>query len=77
VSSVNVLGLDEVASHNAAEDLLLKPGDVFNQRLANLFVESHASLMPTDSSPDSRIHLKLDEKSGTVAVAFDFRRCPD
>jgi outer membrane protein insertion porin family len=76
VSSVNVLGPDEVASHNAAEDLLLKPGDVYNQRLANLFVENHASLMPAGASPDSRIHLKLDEKSGTLAVTFDFRHCP-
>jgi surface antigen-like variable number repeat protein len=75
VSSVNLLGLDEIASHIAAEDLLLKPGDVYNQRLANRFVESHASLLPTNSSPDSRIHLKLDEKSGTVAVTFDFRHC--
>jgi hypothetical protein len=76
VSSVNVLGLDEAVPHNAAEDLLLKPGDVYNQRLANLFVENHASLMPANTSPDSRIHLKLDEKSGTVAVTFDFQHCP-
>ena len=75
VSSVNVLGLDEVASHNAAEDLLLKPGDVYNQRLANLFVESHASVLSADASSDSHIHLKLDEKSGRVAVTFDFRHC--
>lgn len=76
VSRVNVLGLDEVAPQNAAKDLLLKPGDVYNQRLANLFVENNASLLPTGASPDSRIHLRPDEKSGTVAVTFDFRRCP-
>ena len=76
VSSVNVLGLGEGAPHNTTEDLLLKPGDVYNQRLADLFVENHASLLPTDASPNSGIHLKPDEKSGMVAVTFDFRRCP-
>ncbi len=76
VSSVNVLGLGEGAPHNTTEDLLLKPGDVYNQRLADLFVENHASLLPTDASPNSGIHLRPDEKSGMVAVTFDFRRCP-
>jgi outer membrane protein insertion porin family len=76
VSSVNVQGLDGGTLHNVPKDLPLKAGDVYNRRLANLFVRAHTSVMPADASPDSRIRLHLDEKSGTVAVIFDLRNCP-
>jgi len=72
VSGVRVVGLDE----HAAEDSLLKRGNVYDQRLADLFLQEHASLLPADASPDSRIHLQIDERAATVAITFDFRRCP-
>jgi len=76
VRSVNVLGLDENVSRDTQKDLLVKPGDIYNRRLASMFVRDHISLMPTDTSPESRIHLNPDEKTGTVVVTFDFRFCP-
>jgi len=76
VSSVNVLGLNASIYPNEPTDLLLKAGDIYNRRLADLFIKDHVSLIPAGASPDSRIHLHLDEKSGTVAVTFDLRYCP-
>jgi len=72
VSSVNVLGAPE----HVLKDLLLKPGDIYNKRLVNLFFQEQAPAPPTDASPDSRIHLQLDERAATVAITFDFRHCP-
>lgn len=76
VSSVNVLGLDEHSSEQELKDLLLKRGDVYNQRLARLFLEKHAPLLPPGVLTESRIHLQPDERTATVAVSFDFRSCP-
>jgi outer membrane protein assembly factor BamA len=71
VSNVSILGLDD----HVLEDSLLKPGKVYDQRLVDLFWQEHASSLPTDASPDSRIHLQLDERAGTVAITFDLRTC--
>jgi outer membrane protein insertion porin family len=72
VSSISVLGLDD----HVLKDSLLQPGDIYNQRLANLFVAKHATPSLTDALPDSRIHRHLDERTATVAITFDFRDCP-
>jgi hypothetical protein len=72
VSGVSIVGLDD----HVLEDSLLKRGNVYDQRLVDLFLQEHTSLLPTDASPDSRIHLQLDERAATVAITFDFRHCP-
>jgi|ERR1017187_2577165 hypothetical protein len=72
VSSMRILGLDD----HLLEDSPLRPGNIYNQRLARLFVQEHAPSSLADTSPDSRIHLQLDEGAGTLAIAFDFRDCP-
>jgi outer membrane protein assembly factor BamA len=76
LSSVNVLSLDEQVSEQELKDLLLKRGDVYNQRLARLFLEKHAPLQAPGMLLESRIHLQADERTATVAVSFDFRSCP-
>ena len=76
VSGVNVVGLDEQVSEQELKDLLLKRGDVYNQRLARLFVEKHAPSLAPGALTESRIHLLPDERTATVAVSFDFRSCP-
>lgn len=37
ISRVDVVGLDEVAFENLKREMILKPGDVYNQRLMELF----------------------------------------
>ena len=69
------MGLDEADFQNAVRDLLVKPGDVYDQRLVDLFLQEHASLLPITAPPDSPIDLQLDERAGTVAITYDFRPC--
>ncbi len=73
VSSISLLGLDD----HLLEDSPLQPGNIYNQRLARLFMQEHAPSSLADTSPDSRIHLQLDERAGTLAITFDFHDCPD
>jgi outer membrane protein insertion porin family len=75
VSNINILGLEESVVQNISKDLLLKPGDVYNQRLVSLFLQEHASLLPTDASLDSHILYKRDVPAATIAITFDFRHC--
>jgi hypothetical protein len=76
ISSINVVGLDGQASENVLKDSLLRPGDIYNQSLADRFLREHASLLPPGATAESRIHRGLNEPAGTVAIAFDFGRCP-
>ena len=73
VSGISLLGLD----NHLPEDSPLQPGNIYNQRLAGLFIQEHAPSSLADASPDSRIHLQLDERAGTLTITFDFRDCPD
>jgi outer membrane protein assembly factor BamA len=72
VSSVKIIGLDA----DVFEDSLLKRGDVYDEGLANLFIQQHAPLPLNDASFDSRIHLQLDERAATVGITYDLRSCP-
>ena len=76
VSSIRIIGLDEPAAENALKDLALKPGEVYNEKLADLFLLTEGSWLPSGPSPESRIHMALNERAGTVALAFDFVPCP-
>jgi len=76
VSSINVLGLDEQESQNALKDLLLKRGDIYDQRLIELFLQKLEFLRPGDSPSPSLVQRRLDEQVATVAITFDFRQCP-
>jgi outer membrane protein insertion porin family len=76
ISGIRIVGLDEHASGNLMKQSLLRRGDIYNQRLADLFLQKHASLLPPNVSPGSRIHRRLNEQAGTVAIAYDFGPCP-
>ena len=75
VSRIDIMGLDEAAFQNVLKDLLVKPGDAYDQRLVDLFLQMHAALLPITAPPDSLIDLQLDERAGTVAITYDFRPC--
>ena len=57
------------------QELLLNPGDVYNERLVDLFLTNHASLLPSDASLEPRFNLELNGKTATVAITYDFRHC--
>jgi Surface antigen variable number repeat len=76
ISSIDVVGLDGQASQSVLQESRLKPGDVYDQKLADFFLREHASLLPPGISPASRVRLHYNESAGTVALGFGFRRCP-
>ena len=71
VGSIGVVGADP----QVLDDLPLSKGQVYNARLINIFLEKH---LPGASENDERVvQRSLDERNGTVALVFDFRRHDD
>jgi len=67
VSSIDIIGADA----QVLNDLALKPGQLYNVRLIELFLRKH---LPGADLNDPNIQKRvLNERDGTVAVTFDFR----
>lgn len=75
VSRIDVIGLDEAAFQSVVREMMTKPGDIYNQRLVELFLQRYASHLPADASFEPRYELHTDGTAGTVAITYDFRRC--
>jgi hypothetical protein len=71
VSSIGIVG----AGAAVLDDLALKPGQVYNVRLVELFLRKY---LPGADVSDPNIQSRLlDERNGTVALTFDFQNCSD
>jgi outer membrane protein assembly factor BamA len=75
ISSIDFIGLDQHALESISKGMYFKRGDVYNSRLASLFMREHASL-PSNVPLYSRIRLSRDNELATVGLTFDFRDCP-
>jgi outer membrane protein assembly factor BamA len=73
VGSINILDLDKTARAQMLQDFLLKPGQIYNQRLVELSMK-HGPALPSCECGD-RPALRLDEKTAIVNLTFDFRSC--
>jgi outer membrane protein insertion porin family len=71
VSSIDIVGADA----ELLNDLALKPGQIYNVRLIELFLRKH---LPGADVNDPNVQRRLlDERNGKVALTFDFRSCPN
>ena len=67
VSSIDIVGADA----QVLNDLALKPGQIYNGRLVELFLRKH---LPGADVNDPNIQQRLlNEREGTAALTFDFR----
>jgi TonB family protein len=75
IGRVDVIGLDEAAFQNVVRDMITKPGDIYNQRLVELFLQNYSSHLPAHASFEPHYELHLDKDAGTIAMTYDFRHC--
>jgi outer membrane protein assembly factor BamA len=76
VDGVNIIGVDEsFRAHQMLQDLLLKPGQIYNGRLVDLFLKREHGSVPSDCECNDRPLLQLDERAGLVTISFDFGFC--
>jgi outer membrane protein insertion porin family len=62
VKSINVRGLGGQESQNVLNDLLVKRGDIYDQRLIELFLQKLGFLSAGDSPSPSLMQLRLDDQ---------------
>jgi len=74
LTRVDILGLDEHSEQEILKDLLV--GQIYNQRLFDLFLENHASTLKFLHDDPSHVAKRLDERAGTVEITLDSRPCP-
>lgn len=77
VDHINMAGLDEETFQELRNGLYVKPGERYNERLANLWLEKNSALIAPDNSIRDRIKLDVNERVGTLVLTYDFTRCAD
>jgi outer membrane protein assembly factor BamA len=71
VGSISFPGLDETAQREVLRGLPLQPGQIFNSRTWELFLQSRGSLLDSCSSRQ-----RLDERAGIITISLDCGQCP-
>ena len=74
ISDVTLIGSDQPSLISTAKDLPFKPGDIYNERLLELFLRKEVA--PWSFDDPSRQQRTLDDHAGTIALTFDIRHCP-
>jgi outer membrane protein insertion porin family len=74
LTRVEILGLDDPSRREVLKDL--RVGQVYNQRLFELALKKHASVLRFLHDDPWHVAKRMDEKMGTVEVALDARPCP-
>src|SRR5262249_16914290 len=77
VDHINIEGLDEHTFQDVRKRLYLQPGDIYNERLANLWLEKNSQLIPPDGSAGQRMTVEADGEAETLVITYDFRHCAD
>jgi outer membrane protein insertion porin family len=71
IGSISFSGLDETAQHEASQDFPLRPRQVYNQKVWELFLMGHNPLLDSCSS-----ERQLDERAGRVTISLNCGQRP-
>jgi TonB family protein len=74
VDHVNIVGLDEKTFEKVRKTLYVMPGQLYNERLADLWLEN-SRLLTADKSRDGRVKLDINQTERTLVMTYDFTRC--
>jgi len=75
LTRVDILGLDGPSQREVLKDM--RVGQIYNQRLFELSLRKHASLLRFLHDDDPwHVTKRMDEKMGTVEIVLDARPCP-
>ncbi|HZQ91601.1 MAG TPA: POTRA domain-containing protein [Terriglobales bacterium] len=72
VRNVDLTGIAPELAATLRRRLLLRPGDVYNHRLAEYFFRQNADLLPRGSTPEKNLILTRDDVAHTVNLTYDF-----
>jgi outer membrane protein insertion porin family len=76
VSDSKILGLSPALAEKLIGDSRLRPGEIFNSQLLDLFFRQNKAVLPDGVTPEIDSTVKQDPQTGTVSILLDFRPCP-
>ena len=74
LTRVDILGLNGPSQREILKDM--RVGQIYDERLFQLSLEKHASLLSFADGDPSHVAKHLDEQMRTVAITLDARPCP-
>lgn len=74
LTRVDIVGLDGPSQRKVLKDM--RVGQIYNQRLFDLSLKKHASLLGIHHDDPWHVAKRLDERMGTVEIMLDARACP-
>ena len=75
LTRVDILGLDGPSQREVLKDM--RVGQIYNQRLFELSLTKHTSLLRSLQDDDPwHVAKRMDERMGTVEIVLDTRQCP-
>jgi outer membrane protein insertion porin family len=76
ISQIRILGLDPIITKKLLQNLKLKPGDVYDDRLIEPFFQENKSLLPDDADLGADAQVERNDQDATLGITLDFRGCP-
>jgi outer membrane protein insertion porin family len=76
VNRIDIIGLDEPAFQKIKTQVMLEPGQLYNQRLMEFFLKKHSKKFLKHVASAPSFSLQRNELNATVAITYDFRQCP-
>jgi outer membrane protein assembly factor BamA len=73
LTRVDILGLDRPSQREVLKDM--RVGQIYNQRLFELALKKHASLLGFLRDDPSHVAKQLDERMGTLEIVLDAHPC--
>jgi outer membrane protein insertion porin family len=74
VDHVNIVALDEKTFEKVRKTLYVMPGQLYNERLADLWLEN-SRLLPADNTSNGRVKLDINATERTLVMTYDFTPC--
>lgn len=75
VDYINIAGLSPATFRRLRKRLYVRPGDIYNERLAALWLEKNSRFISGDTLAKDHMKLDVDDAMGTVALTYDFNSC--
>jgi outer membrane protein assembly factor BamA len=75
VDHVNIAGVNEKTFQKLRRTLYVMPGNLYNERLADLWLEKNSRLLSAENSREKRVKLDINANERTLVMTYDFTRC--
>ncbi len=75
LDQINIAGLDRATFQALRKSLYVRPGDLYNERLAALWLEKNSRFLSGDTLVKDHMKVDVNDTMGTASLTYDFNSC--